>query len=324
MWFWEIIGHSALHALEETAKIAPFLLLFYIVIELLEQRVDLAGKSRLGGALGPLIGSASGLVPQCGFSVMAAKLYEKRYITIGTLMAIFLSTSDEAFLILVAGGATDVKGLATILPLFAAKIIVGVAVGYGADGLLKLLKKEQKRVQPLEAPKALLTTHDVFISRYLEDVEEVEAACSCGRPHETDRPIKTYFLNPLWHALKILFVVLLVNFVLTAIIEFTGGKEAFSAFMRGNLYLQPILTSLIGLIPNCASSVVLAQTYLEGGIAFGSLLAGLCANAGLGFVVLLKNVKEWKRNLLLLVACYVVAVGVGMLCNLVLPVGFPV
>ena len=322
--FLEVINHSVLHALEETAKIAPFLLLFYIVIELLEQRVDLAGKSRLSGGLGPLVGSATGLVPQCGFSVMAAKLYEKKYITIGTLMAIFLSTSDEAFLILIAGGVTDVKGLSTILPLFAAKILVGVAVGYGVDGLLKLFKKEQPRVQPLEAPRALTTTHDIFISRYLEDVEEVENTCSCGRPHETDRPIKNYFLNPLWHAVKVLLVVLFVNFILTAIIEFTGGKEAFSAFMKGNLYLQPVLTSLIGLIPNCASSVVIAQTYLEGGIAFGSLLAGLCANAGLGFVVLLRNVKQWKRNLALLVACYLIAVGVGLLCNLLLPLSFPV
>ncbi len=322
--FWELVRHSALHALEETAKIAPFLFLFYIVIELLEQKVDLTGKNRLSGALGPLVGSATGLVPQCGFSVMAAKLYEKRYITLGTLLAIFMSTSDEAFLILMAGGATDVRGFATLLPLFAVKIIVGVGVGYAADGLMKLFGKGQPRIAPLEAPRAQNTVHDIFLSRYLEDVEEGETTCSCGKPHETDRPLKTYLLNPLWHALKVVLVVLFVNFALTALIEGTGGKENFSAFMQSNLYLQPLLTSLIGLIPNCASSVVITQTYLEGGIAFGSCVAGLCANAGLGFVVLIKNMKQWKRNLALLVVCYAIAVGVGMLCNWLLPLSFPV
>ena len=208
--------------------------------------------------------------------------------------------------------------------MFAVKIIVGVAVGYAADGLIRLIGKKQERIIPVDPPRSLSTTHDIFISRYLEDVEDTESTCYCGKPHETDRPFKTYVLNPLWHALKVVFVVYLVNFLLTALIEGTGGKGAFATFMQSNLYLQPVLTSLIGLIPNCASSVVITQTYLEGGIAFGSCVAGLCANAGLGFVVLIKNVKKWKRNLALLVACYAIAVGVGMLCNLLLPLSFPV
>ena len=321
---WEMIAHSALHALEETAKIAPFLMLFYIVIELLEQRVDLTGRNRLGSGLGPLIGSATGLVPQCGFSVMAAKLYEKRYVTLGTLMAIFLSTSDEAFLILIANGVTDVKGLATLVPLFAVKLVVGIAVGYTVDGVARLVGKKQEMVAPIEPPRAQTTTHDIFITRYLEDVEDNETTCACGKPHETDRPIKTYLINPLWHALKVVLVILVVNFSLTLLIELTGGKESFATFMQSNLYLQPVLTSLIGLIPNCASSVVITQTYLEGGIAFGSCVAGLCANAGLGFVVLIRNMKKWKRNVALLIGCYAIAVAVGMLCNWILPATFPV
>jgi len=324
MAFWEVVGHSALHALIETAKVAPFLILFYIVIELLEQKVDLAGKNRLGGALGPLIGSATGLVPQCGFSVMAAKLFEKKYITIGTLMAIFMATSDEAFIVLFSGGFTDGKGVPTALALFVVKLVVGVAVGYATDGILRLFGHKQVCAKPIEAPRTQSTTHDIFITRYLEDLEEVDSSCSCGKPHETDRPIKTYLLNPLWHATQIILVIFLVNFLLTALIEGWIGEETFSAFMQNHLYLQPLLTALVGLIPNCASSVVITETYLEGGIAFGSLVAGLCANAGLGFFVLLKNVKKWKRNLLLVVVCYVIAVGVGMLCNLLLPLSFSV
>ena len=162
------------------------------------------------------------------------------------------------------------------------------------------------------------------MTRYLEDVEGESVTCACGKPHETDRPFKTYVLRPLLHALQVILAVFAVNFVLTAIIEGTGGESVFASFMQNNLTLQPFLTSLIGLIPNCASSVVITQTYLEGGITFGACAAGLCANAGLGFVVLLKNWKEWKRNLALLGVSYVVAVGVGLLCNLILPATFPV
>ena len=122
--FFEVIGHSLKHAFEETWLMALLLIFFYIVIELLEQKVDLAKKNRLGGAFGPLFGSVTGLVPQCGFSVMAAKLFEKRYITVGTLMAIFMATSDEAFLILFTKAFSDARALQAIAPLIFIKISI--------------------------------------------------------------------------------------------------------------------------------------------------------------------------------------------------------
>lgn len=125
-----------LDALLDTLKLFPWLLLIYIVIELIEHKTKLTGShNRLSGRLGPLIGSATGLVPQCGFSVMAAKLFEQKYITVGTLLAIFVSTSDEAFILLLSSG----RGAVWLLPLIALKIAVGIAVGYAVDGVLKLV-----------------------------------------------------------------------------------------------------------------------------------------------------------------------------------------
>ena len=125
----------------------------------------------------------------------------------------------------------------------------------------------------------------------------------------------TYLVGPILHALKITALMFVFNFLMGALMHFIG-EDNFAAFMARHLYLQPVLVSLVGLIPNCASSVFITTAYLEGTIAFGSCVAGLCANAGLGFVVLLRNTRKWKRNLLLIGVSYAVAVAVGLLCNL--------
>lgn len=312
---WHHLEHALKHAVEDTLPLLPWLVLIYIVIELLENKTSLAGNNRLGGKLGPLIGSATGLIPQCGFSVMAAKLFEQKYITVGTLIAIFLSTSDEAFIVLLSSGA---EGVAAVLPLLAVKIVVGVAVGYLADGVLKLIGRGQVRldaaaIQTVTGEKAPSTVHEIFMLRYFEELT-VEEGCSCGRKHEEGKPFKTYCINPLLHALKVAAFIFLVNFFLTFLIEIIG-EETFATWISRNLFLQPFLAAGIGLIPNCASSVVLTSTFLEGGISFGSCAAGLCANAGLGFVVLLKNTRRWKRNLLLIAVCYLTAVAVGLTLN---------
>ena len=312
---WENLEHAFLHAVKDTLPLLPWLVLIYIVIELLENKTSLAGNNRLGGKLGPLIGSATGLIPQCGFSVMAAKLFEQKYITVGTLIAIFLSTSDEAFIVLLSSGA---EGAAAVLPLIAVKVVVGVLVGYAVDGVLKLVGRGQVRldataIQTVTGKKAPETVHEIFMLRYFEELA-IEEGCSCGREHEEGKPFKNYFISPVLHALKVAAFIFLVGFVLTFLIE-RIGEETFKEWISGNLIWQPFLAAAIGLIPNCASSVVLTSTFLEGGITFGSLVAGLAANAGLGFVVLLKNTRKWKRNLLLVATCYLVAVAVGFAFN---------
>ena len=304
-----------LDALIDTLKLLPFLVLIYVIIELLEHKTNLNSEhSRLKGALGPLIGSATGLIPQCGFSVMAAKLYEQKFITVGTLLAIFLSTSDEAFVILLSEGAA-----AHLLPLIIAKMAIGVSAGYVADGLMFLFRK--KSLQPLLAegaekdatrvnPRACAgDSHEFFFTK-----EENGQCTSCGREHDESKPWLTFFVRPLLHALQVAAFIFIVNFVLGAIVH-AVTEDKFIAFMQRGKAAQPFIAALVGLIPNCASSVVITQCFLKGGLYFGSCVAGLCANAGLGFVVLLKNAKEWRRNLILIVVCYAISVAAGSLIN---------
>ena len=299
-----------LHALQDTLPLLPWILLIYVLIELLESKADLTKINRFGGKIGPLVGAATGLIPQCGFSVMAAKFFEQKYITVGTLLAIFMATSDEAFIIMLSSG----EGAVWVLPMLAVKILVGVGVGYAADFLLKGIGRGQVCVEiPSAYENEPKTVHEIFIRSYLEE-KDVNVQCACGRSHEADAVWKKYLLYPLWHTLKVVGFILLVNFVLTAIIH-SVGESAFEAFMLRNRFIQPFLSCAIGLIPNCASSVVITETFLSGGITFGSCVAGLCANAGMGFVVLLKNTRQWKRNLLLIGVCYGISVMVGLILN---------
>lgn len=317
---WETIADVALDSLLDTLELLPFLIVIYIVIELLEHKTSLASEnSRLSGNLGVLIGAATGLIPQCGFSVMAAKLYDRGYIAVGTLLAIFLSTSDEAFVILLSSG----EGALTLLPLILAKLLIAIVVGYVVNAVAKAWKNSRIGLRPgmtpaladgaeREAADKADYRSRVFLPK-AQRQDETECT-SCGRVHDTRHPVVTYFVSPLLHSLKIALYILLVTFVFGLVIAFVG-EETVMSFMDRNIYVQPFIAALIGLIPNCASSVVITQTYLMGGISFGSCVAGLCANAGLGFVVLLRNREKWKRNLLLLVGLYALAALAGLAIN---------
>ncbi len=290
------MGEVLLDAFLDTLKLFPFLLLLYILIELLEQKTELSKPhGRLSGRLAPLIGGATGIIPQCGFSVMAAKLYERRHVTLGTLLAVFLATSDEAFIILLSSG----KGAVAIMPMIAVKLVVAVGVGYLVDFFL------HKREVSLER------THDHEREHEHEHAEECH---SCGRAHAGKSSVNVYLLSPLLHALQVALFIFLVNLAF-GYLFYAVGEENVKTFLQKGVWIQPLITTFIGMIPNCASSVVITQTYLVGGITFGSCVAGLCANAGLGLMVLFRNVKEWKRNLLITLLLYAVSVGVGYAVN---------
>lgn len=306
---WEVLKH----AFDDTWPMLPWIFFMYVIFQLLENKTSLKNADRLGGKLGPVIGAATGLIPQCGFSVMAAKFYEKKYITVGTLLAIFFSTSDEALILMISD--FDGAGALWVLPTVLVKIVIGIAVGYAVDGILKVLGHRQVCVEtPKATENAPKTTRDIFMQQYMQE-KEVDVVCACGKTHGGDSAWKRYLLYPFLHTLQVAGFIFLVNCVLTAIIH-SVGEDAFAEFMRASRFFQPFLTSAIGLIPNCASSAVITQTFLAQGITFGSFVAGLCANAGMGFVVLLKNVRKWKRNLLLILVSYFVSVAVGLLLNL--------
>ena len=309
-------GHNFTHSLEHTLPLLPFIFLIYAAIELIEAKADMQKVGKLGSRLGPLIGSATGLVPQCGFSVMAAKLFEQKYITVGTLFAIFTSTSDEAFIIMLSSG----EGAAWVLPMLLAKIGIGVVVGYVVDLCLKAVGHRQVCVQMPKTVNGLPeTTHEIFMQAYLEE-RDVETNCSCGRKHDGDSAWKNYLLYPLLHALKVGLFIFLVNFALEIVIHEIGGEEVFARAMKRNRFVQPFITCAVGLIPNCASSVVITEGFLSGAITFGSCVAGLCVNAGMGFVVLLRNTRKWKRNVSFILLSYLIAVCIGLAFNLIAPV----
>ncbi|MBQ7369843.1 MAG: arsenic efflux protein [Clostridia bacterium] len=306
--------HEFLHALEhaflDTLALLPWLIVIYVAIELLENKTDFSRSGKLQGKGAPLIGAVTGLIPQCGFSVMAAKLFEQKYITLGTLFAIFLSTSDEAFIILLSDGV----GATHLLPMIVSKIFIGLIVGYAIDLIMKWTgKKQTLRVRPILDEKTPTTVREMFMRQYLDDTAE-SGCTACGKPHDGTRPIYTYLFLPILHALKVSAFVFLINLLLGWLVEVVG-EEAFQSFIQKSVFWQPFLTSAVGLIPNCASSVILTETFLVGGITFGSCLAGLCANAGLGFVVLLKNTKQWKRNLFMILGSYTISVVIGLLFN---------
>ena len=234
--FW----HTLLHALEDTLPLLPWILLIYILIELLENKADFSKINRYGVGYGPLFGAATGLIPQCGFSVMAAKLFEKKYITTGTLFAIFLATSDEAFIILLSSGAS-----LALLKLLAVKIVVGVLFGYLIDLILRAFGRGQVCVQPiLESKKQANTVKEIFLQRYEEEQASDEVGCSCGKPHEEGKPFKNYFLSPLLHALQVGFFIFLVNFVLTAIVH-GKGEAALESFMQHDKKALKVLRELV-------------------------------------------------------------------------------
>lgn len=304
--FFEILWH----AVKDTLPLLPWILLMYVLIELLNTKSDLKKANQFNGKYGPMLGAATGLIPQCGFSVMAAKLFEQKYITLGTLMAIFLSTSDEAFIILLS----SFEGAAWVLPTLLIKIIVAVVIGYTIDLLFKAIGRGQVCVEmPVQKQNQAQTVRDIFIKSY-QDEKDVDVVCSCGRTHG-DGIVQKYVVSPLLHTLKVAAFILVVNFVFAFIVH-EVGEDVFVKFMHRSRFLQPLITCAVGLIPNCASSVVITEAFLSGGIAFGSFVAGLCANAGMGFVVLLRNMRKWKRNLALIGICYGISVAVGLLLNI--------
>lgn len=269
-------------ALLDSLKVFPFLFLMYVLIEFLENSTNITkNKNILRGRLAPLLGAATGIIPQCGFSVMAAKLYDKKIIRTGTVLAVFLATSDEALIILLSEGT---KAFA-VMPVIAVKFVVAVAAGYLVNGLYR--------------------------NENLSELSENEAirGNACGHDHEEDSKVRRYLLHPLVHSVQIFAYILVVNLAFGFAMHF--AEVPITNFLEQGLWFQPLIAGLVGLIPNCASSVLVTQSYVLGAISFGGMMAGLCANAGLGFVILFKNIREWKRNLLLVAVLYAVSVGVG-------------
>ena len=282
---WELFLNILLDALKDSVLIFAFVFLFHVILSFIETPVSnfLVKRKKTS----PIFGALFGLIPQCGTSVVAADLYIKRFITIGTLIAVFLSCSDEALLILLA--AWNEKTL-MIFPLIGLKLAAGILFGL----LIDLIIRKQ----------------------HVEDIDHIEEEKECHTHHHENTLIHAHLVHPLIHSLKIFAYVLIINLALGLLIGFVG-EENFANFMISNRYLAPLFSSIIGLIPNCASSVLITELYLSNTLSFGALFAGLLVNSGLGLMILIRH-KEIKKTLIVLGICFAIAVSLGYLTCLVI------
>lgn len=277
-----MIFGAAMEALLDGAKLLPFLFITYLVMEYMEHKTSqktgliLQKSGRWGFALGGVFG----VVPQCGFSAAASNLYAGRIITLGTLLAVFLSTSDEMLPILIS---EQVK-LPVIVKILLLKAAVGVAAGALVD--LWMRKRNGDRKEELRIEQICDHQH-----------------CHCGEGNI----LKSVFN----HTLQIFVFIILVSFLLNLLIEWIGDA-ALASFLSSKPVLGPVLAGVVGLIPNCASSVVLTQLYLEGVLGAGSMIAGLLSGTGVGLLVLFKVNENVKENIKITVLLYVIGVFIGI------------
>ena len=280
----EVIIDTAL----DSIKLLPFLYITYLLIELIEHKVGEAGRARIGAAkkTGPIWGALFGIIPQCGFSAAASSLYAGRIITIGTLMAVYLSTSDEMLPILISEQA-DVRKIMAIL---IGKIIVGIVAGILVDIGVRVLGKGYQRG---------LHIHDICEHDH----------CHC----EEGSIVKSALI----HSVQILVFIYVISFALNAVVEWIGMEEVMNVVTH-----YPIagifLAGLVGLIPNCAASITVTKFYLEGVLNVGSMFAGLLSCAGIGLIVLFKTNHSWKKNVMIVATLY----GISVVCGIIVEILF--
>ena len=283
---WELAFDIILDSLKDSALVLAFVFLVHVLLSFFD--LEIANFLVKRKKTGVVFGSAFGLIPQCGTSVLGADLYIKKYISIGTLTALFLSCSDEAFIeLLTAANERTIM----ILPLIGLKFAIGVLVGLLVD----------------------LIDH----KRDVVDVDKVEEEHECHQHHHENTPIHKHLVHPLIHSLEVFAYVLVINLVIGFIIGFIG-EERFVSFLDSSKYLTPLFASIIGLIPNCASSLLITKLFADGTLSFGALLAGLLVNSGLGMMVLLKNKNGRKKALIIIGICFVTAVVCGYLTYLII------
>ena len=288
--FLDVFKDSAL----DCVKMLPFLFLAFYLLEVVEQHASDRMTVMLGrsGGLGPLIGSLLGSVPQCGFSIMASDFFASGVISMGTLLAVYLSTSDEAIIILL----TDPEHAKDILFLVLTKIIIGTLGGY----IVLFVERRFFKRDPVKARKAA----EIIRRRTGSDAAAV-------KPGFRD------LLIPAWNHTKEVFVYLFIfTFLIGFMMEAFGNSVIESIFLSGSAF-QPLIASVIGLIPNCAASIMLTQLYMDGVLSFGSAVAGLCSSAGLGLLVLFRMNRSMKENDTVLAFLVVIAVTAGSILQAV-------
>lgn len=261
-------------------KILPFLFIAFLIIEFFEHKLSHKTEDTIkkAGKFGPLFGSLLGALPQCGFSVLATNLYITRIISLGTLIAIYLSTSDEMLPILIAEKAP----IDSILFLVVLKILIGMICGFIIDLIIR--KEEPKE--------------------HFEICEHDHCDCEHG-----------IVMSAIKHTLKILIFIFAITFILSAAFHYIGEDNIKHIFDKTNFF-TPFIAALIGLIPNCGSSIILTELYIANILPLSSALAGLLANSGVALLILFKSNKNIKENLKIVGILYSISVIAGLLLKI--------
>ena len=278
------------HTLKDSIKLIPFLFVTYLLMEFLEHKTSskINKTIKKSGKYGPLVGGVLGLLPQCGFSVMATNLYMGRIITIGTLITIYLTTSDEMLPILISENVA----IGIIIKILAIKFLIGVISGIIIDVILNL-KNKGKEIK----------------EEHVDFCEHEHCHCEEG-----------ILKSAIRHTISIFAFILLITFILNLVIH-NIGEEKLSSMMMNNPILGPAIAGLIGLIPNCASSVIISQLYIEKVISSAIMISGLLVNAGVGILVLFRVNRNLKENIKITAILY----GIGVISGIILElIGFTI
>lgn len=278
-------------AIIDSLNLVPFLFVIFFFIELFEiyfsrKMNHIPEYSR---KIGPFFGALTALVPQCGFSVIASTLYIRNLISKGTLIAVYISTSDEAIPVLLA----HPEMIHTIIPILSTKFILAILTGYSVDLILKSQQKPSNEAEYIEIETKGCCHHEISNDRFRK---------------------RTLILHPLKHTLNIFVFILIVSLILNWILMLSEGHLQ-QVFLY-NSPLQPVISAIIGLIPNCAVSVLITMLYIEHAISFGSVIAGLSTGAGLGLIILLKKNCCIKDSALIISILLVVSTVAGLLLQL--------
>jgi len=280
-----------LDTLIDSIKLLPFLFITYLIMEYIEHKTGDKTKSiiKKSGKFGPLLGGILGIFPQCGFSAAAANLYAGRVITIGTLIAIFLSTSDEMLPVLISEAAP----ITVILKILVIKLLIGIIIGFIIDLIGQALKKKKQKK---------------------EEIVEQEIGHICE--HEHCHCEEGILKSSIKHTISIFIFIIIISFVINTIIYFIG-EENLSNLILNKPIIGPLIAGLVGLIPNCAGSVILTQLYLEQVISFGSMIGGLLVGSGIGILILFRVNKNIKENLKILGLLYLIGTICGIIIDLI-------
>lgn len=279
----EILQDTAI----DTIKLIPFLFITYLIMEYIEHKTSnkLRDTIKKSGKFGPLLGAVVGIFPQCGFSVSATNLYAGRVITIGTLIAVYITTSDEMLPILL----TEAVPITTILTILGIKLVLGIIAGFIVDIIFNFVKKEHQE-------------HD--------DIEEL---CE----HEHCHCEEGIVSSATKHTLNITIFIFVITLILNGIITYIG-EDTIAHFISKNIILGPIIAGLIGLVPNCAASVILTELFISNVISMPVLISGVAVNAGVGLLVLFKTNKNIKENVSIIGILYAIGVISGIILELFL------